>query len=275
MGKPIPTDAYAIIIGAMKCGTSSLYTYLSQHPQICPSIAKEPEFFSRNQIHKLPIHKLEELWDFDPSVHRYALEASTGYTKYPSEPGVPKNIRDYGIQPRFIYVIRNPFDRIESHYNFLRGQPYWNLGLLDPHLIQTSNYFLQLEQYRPHFSKESLLLLDFEQLANEPHGTLEAVYGFLNLPPTHFPSSYPVENKTVYYSHVEAFLRRPIVRRLARHLPPSLKQNTQKLLSRLPQPGKRGLTSVEKEYIYDCLKLDMIRLHAEYGFDVRKWGFDI
>src|ERR1700757_1899826 len=41
----MPCDAYVIIIGAMNCGTSSLYTYLAEHPEICPCITKEPEFF--------------------------------------------------------------------------------------------------------------------------------------------------------------------------------------------------------------------------------------
>ena len=275
MGKSIPNDAYAIIIGAMKCGTSSLYSYLCHHPSICPAIAKEPEFFSSSQIHKTNVSRLEDLWNFDPTTHRYVLEASTGYTKFPAESGVAQNILNYGIRPRLIYIVRNPFDRIESHYNFLRGQPYWKLGMLDPHLIHTSNYFLQLEQYRPLFGKESILLLDFKLLIADPHQVLQTTYNFLGLPPTTFPSCYPVENKTVYYNRIEAFLRRSSIQRMAQHLPPFLKNRGKILLSKLPQPGKRGLNAVEKEYIFDHLKLDMIRLHDEYGFDVRKWGFDI
>lgn len=38
MPDPIPVDAYALIIGAMKCGTSSLYDYLQGHPEICPAV---------------------------------------------------------------------------------------------------------------------------------------------------------------------------------------------------------------------------------------------
>jgi len=74
-------DAYDIIIGAMKCGTSSLYSYLLDHPQICPPIVKEPEFFSENQAHGVQVDNYSDLWSFDDTVHKYALEASTGYTK--------------------------------------------------------------------------------------------------------------------------------------------------------------------------------------------------
>ena len=106
----IPRDAYAIIIGSMKCGTTTLYSYLQGHPQICPSITKEPAFFTKNHPHAIQVDNYSDLWSYNESVHKYALEASTGYTKYPSEPNVAKNIYNYGIRPKFIYIIRNPFD---------------------------------------------------------------------------------------------------------------------------------------------------------------------
>ena len=93
MADRIPQNAYAMIICSMKCGTSSLYNYLQGHPEICPAIDKEPEFFSENQGHGVQVDNYSDLWSFNDSVHKYALEASSGYTKYPSEPNVPKNIR--------------------------------------------------------------------------------------------------------------------------------------------------------------------------------------
>ena len=42
----IQNDDFIIIIGSMKCGTSSLYNYLIEHPSICPCSIKEPEYFS-------------------------------------------------------------------------------------------------------------------------------------------------------------------------------------------------------------------------------------
>jgi hypothetical protein len=87
MADRIPKDAYAIIIGSMKCGTSSLYSYLEGHPEICPAVGKEPEFFSENQAITVQVDN----YSVNDSVHKYALEASTGYTKYPSEPYVAKN----------------------------------------------------------------------------------------------------------------------------------------------------------------------------------------
>src|SRR5262249_47769756 len=108
----IQPDAYVMIIGAMKSGTSSLYHYLTQHPEICACVKKEPEFFSAHQLHRYQnVSDYQDLWTFNPAVHRLALEASTGYTKYPEEIDVPRKIHDYGLRPKFIYLVRNPFER--------------------------------------------------------------------------------------------------------------------------------------------------------------------
>jgi len=108
---------HAIIIGAMKSGTSSLYEYLVQHPQICACSVKEPEFFSDHQDHAVGAASYESLWDIAPNRHMWCLEGSTGYTKYPEEPSVPQNMHSYGLDPTFIYILRHPIDRIESDYN--------------------------------------------------------------------------------------------------------------------------------------------------------------
>lgn len=38
-------DNFGLIIGTMKGGTTSLFNYLAQHPQVCPCSNKEPDFF--------------------------------------------------------------------------------------------------------------------------------------------------------------------------------------------------------------------------------------
>lgn len=75
MDAPIKPDQYLIIIGSMKCGTTSLFDYLGQHPALCPSSKKATEHFSENQKHQVEVSRYEDFWpDFDPEVHRYALE---------------------------------------------------------------------------------------------------------------------------------------------------------------------------------------------------------
>jgi len=115
----IPADAFVIIIGAMKCGTTTLYDNLIKHEEFCPAKDKEPHFFAKATNRFTRPGRYEQLWNFQPKVHQYAIEASTGYTKYPLEAGVPQRVHAYGLKPKFIYIVRDPFMRIESEINFL------------------------------------------------------------------------------------------------------------------------------------------------------------
>ncbi|MEN6420452.1 MAG: sulfotransferase domain-containing protein [Smithella sp.] len=263
----IPDNAYVIIIGAMKCGTTSLFSYLSVHPLICPAVVKEAEFFSEHQDHKVSLNSYGDLWkNYDGAVHQYVLEASTGYTKYPAEPNVPEKFRDYGISPKFIYIMRNPFDRIISHFNFMQGRKKWALGISDRHLINVSNYYLQLERYRKYFPVEDMLLLDFDDLRDNPQDVLRKVYNFLHLPAC-FPEQYEIKNESLPVS--------PRFRKLVYFLDRFSAGKSKLFMELMPKQKRRLLTDEERAYIHRELKEDMRKLHAVYHVDVQKWGFSM
>lgn len=270
----IPCDAYVIIIGAMKCGTSSLYTYLAEHPEICPCVTKEPEFFSEHQEHRYNgVTNYEDLWNFDSEVHRFALEASTGYTKYPEELNIPKKIYEYGLRPKFIYVVRNPFDRMRSHYEQLEKllpNFDYSVALTSDTFVNTSNYALQLDQYRQYFPRETFLVLDFDDLSNSPQKCVEKVCGFLGLSDQHIPTSYPVHHQTL--SRPQAFMAsNPLLRKTARILPKSLRRFSRRFLERVFK--RPEWTGTERDIVLKRLARDMYRFQAEYGLDVSKWGW--
>jgi hypothetical protein len=267
----IPSDRYAIIIGAMKCGTSSLYSYIKRHPEICPARVKEPEFFSEQQHHGVPVARYCDLWQFDDSIHKYALEASTGYTKYPLEQNVPKNIFCYGISPKFIYIIRNPFDRIASHFNVYSDREF---AVIPQHLIHTSNYFLQLEQYRKYFSHENFLILDFDDMKGDPALVIRRVYDFLGLSHSYFPDRYKIANRTQVETKLERSLGKLGIGAISSLMPRRVRKFGRELAGRISPRAGRVLTSAERRFVENQLKADLARLREAYGFDVGKWGFD-
>ena len=60
MDKPLDRQSrFAFIVGAPRCGTTTLASFLQQHPQVCFSAVKEPHFFSRDEVAALPEGKLE------------------------------------------------------------------------------------------------------------------------------------------------------------------------------------------------------------------------
>jgi len=102
-----------IIIGAMKCATTSLHYYLNLHPQISMSEEKELDFF----IHKNNWHKGIEWYktNFTGNASVYG-ESSPNYTKYPFFNGVPERMHAVVPDAKLIYVVRDPIERIISHY---------------------------------------------------------------------------------------------------------------------------------------------------------------
>lgn len=109
---------FALIIGAMKCGTTSLYNYLAQHPEISACTYKEPSFFSTESNWSKGFEWYYDLWNWDKNRHKIALEASTSYTRIHEYSNAAEKIAAVDKNFKFIYIMRNPIKRIESHYTY-------------------------------------------------------------------------------------------------------------------------------------------------------------
>ena len=268
------TPSYLMIIGAMKCGTSSLYINLIRHPDICPCIKKEPEYFTFDTEHESPY---ENLWQFDPQRHRFVIEASTGYTKFPLRTSVPQRIKSYGIDPHMIYIVRDPFARIESDFNFAMPQKWFDpeLAITDERYLCKSDYFLQLEEFRKVFGKEKLLLVDFDEFAASPNEHTNSIFKSLGLSSMQFEKQTEKKNVTrkLTYAERRIYSSRKLnsffwsMPRIARG---ALRQALIQLSS--PSP-KRKLTEDERFVIHKKLAPNMLKFQEDYGFDISKWGF--
>jgi hypothetical protein len=257
-----------MIIGAMKCGTTSLYEYLKDHPALALPKIKEPEYFSQHW-ERGPYAAVFEPFTKD---HVYALDASTGYTKFPMREGVPQRIYEYGLRPKFIYLVRDPFQRIESHHNFISRYDYWNETIEAEALLHISNYYQQLEQYRAYFPKEDIRILDFAELQQDPQAVVNKVIQFLGLEPWAPATAFNVHNKTEIDAQVERSLRSKWGGVLP-YLPESVKKLGKQLLKKGKPITKERLTTAQRSKIKQVLADDMKRFEEEYGFDVSAWGF--
>lgn len=237
-------DAFGLILGGMKCGSTSLYDYLVTHPQVARCRVKEPNFFS------VPKGRGPEryvgLWrDFDPARHRVALEASVSYAKLPRYGGTAAAIEAYrqhtGATFRMLYIMRNPIDRAESHiaHNISKGRcshdDYSSVMRL---AIDTSRYAMQLARYRRIAGPDGLLLLNFDELRADPQALLQRSARFLGLDDFTFEIR-PPSNVRSAVNDSTSF--------------------------RLPE--------VERAWLRAALAEDMGTLGRKYGFDVSGWGF--
>ena len=174
-----------VVIGGLKCGTTSLHHYLNLHPQVEMSRPKELNYF------------IEELnWDLGPdwyaSHFRAAApvrgETSPHYTSRPRFEGVAARMRELlGPEARLVYVVRDPIDRLLSHYVHNLGAGYEERSLVealdDEHsaYVERGRYFFQLEPYIESFGRERVEIVAHEDLRAEREATMRRVFAFLGV----------------------------------------------------------------------------------------------
>jgi hypothetical protein len=197
---PAQPVANLIVPGAGKSGTSSLHAYLDHHPDIYMSRLKEPHFFSNPDRHAEGLDAYAELFRGSGGTSVRG-ESSTTYMQFP---GVIERIEACLPDVRFIFILRNPIDRIGSHHRWLAGlgledRPLREAVLADVGCSPTfadrvggskfrfyadeSRYARHLAKFMSAFGRNRILVLSTEELRATPQEVLDRCAGFLGLPP--------------------------------------------------------------------------------------------
>ena len=274
-------ERLGLIIGSMKAGTSSLFAYLAAHPGIAPCPAKEPNYFSDPGRVRAGPERYWEGWAVDPARHRVALEASTTYTMRPAIDGVAARIDAFPHPDvRFLYLVRDPVDRIESHLSHLatRRGGADRVGETDlRQAIQVSRYAMQLEPYADRWPRDSILLLRYEELVAEPARVAARALRFLGLEPV---PAVDAATGTTHNARADMAAdqvlagvlgRAPWLGPLRRFVPDPVWSRVRAAV------GARSahtvhLTPEERERARGELAEDMARLREEWDVDVAEWS---
>lgn len=167
----------------MKCGTTSLWRYLQQHPQIrLPPGLKNLEFFNEAANWERGTPWYENFFPQTLPDGTVAGEVSTEYTKHPVMPGVPERMARVVPEARLIYLVRHPIKRIISQYLHMidigTEQLDIDATLSGPNAhryIDISRYAWQLDQFLPYYPTERILLVRSEDLRRQAVETLKKV----------------------------------------------------------------------------------------------------
>jgi len=195
-----------IIIGAMKAATTSLYTYLKQHPDVFMTTIKEPMFFNNFQksnnfkVHGRKTKKITTFEQYYPLFDAVKNEKAIGEASpaYISNKDCPSLIQQHLPDTKIIAVLRQPAARAYS--NFLHARRADKEPIADfetafnkeeerkaenwsplYHYKGKGYYAEQLERYFTLFPKENVKVLLFEDLIKNPVETTQEVFKFLNI----------------------------------------------------------------------------------------------
>ena len=206
MSKKLPNF---LIVGAAKCGTSSLHKYLDQHPEIFMSKVKEPRFIS-SQVTPFPLngpgdHKVEAWYVKNFEDYAKLFEGAEGFpvvgessadTLYFHKGTIPV-IKKYLGDPRIIIMLRNPVKRAFSAYQHmvrdLREDLSFEDGLKEEpnrivnnweliyHYRTASLYYESVKAFLENFSSVKVILT--EEQEKRPQQILRDIFRFLNVAP--------------------------------------------------------------------------------------------
>jgi hypothetical protein len=173
-----------IIIGGLKCGTTSIHHYLGLHPDVHMSKPKELNFFAAEQNWDLGLDWYKGRFDSRVKING---ESSPHYTNRPRFNGVAERIHEYCPDAKLLYMVRDPIKRILSHWVHATGAGYETrefvptLELPDTSYIQRSMYWMQLEPYLQLFDREQIEIITQEELGSDREGTMRKAFGFLGV----------------------------------------------------------------------------------------------
>lgn len=264
----------AVIAGAQKCATTTLFAMLQRVPGIVTSRKKEADFFSTHPDWQ---NGLDEYHSLFGSTDGCRLEASPSYTMYPHKKlAVWEDIKAYNPDMRIIYIVRPPLERMRSAYKHTFERGYTKAGYEDFLLtnslaIDTSRYAMQIEPFLETFGSEKVLLLRFREVVGEPERTIGRVTEFLRLPRADVPSGpapHANDSKQRKYHHMfdEPGAGARLLRRLSWRAYSAYRDFKSQTLSEPPHAS----LEIERAFL-DLVENDIRRFETLTGWNLSEW----
>lgn len=215
-----------VLIGGMKCGTTSLHHYLGCHPEIATSDPKELNFFFGDTPGTAGNWWRGVDWYADrfPADARVRGESSPGYTS-PDHPQVAARLARVVPDARLLYLRRDPWERAVSQYLHHRrdGDERRPLAeaILDPdsQYVARSRHRERLRPFLDRFAPDRILVLEHRELLERRPATLRRVFRFLGVDPTFWSDELDVRWNGAGRPHpaVDTGVRRRFLEAVAGH----------------------------------------------------------
>lgn len=275
------------IVGMPRSGTTSLYTYLKQHPDIFLSIYKEPNFFSKDLSQSAYNIQDREGYDSLFAGAEGYKAVGEGSVWYLTSRLAAQEIHRYNPGSRFIVMLRNPIDMIYSlHDLYLRtgnddvpdfGQAlaiqarrikgemippacYFREGL---YYTEVAGYYEKIKRFVDVFGRDRIHLIVFDDFSRDMGQSCRETFRFLGV-----DAGFPVE---LDLKKASALIR-PLVWQQIRTARPEIKQMVSKKMGETHGgPAREKLDPALRKRLSDLFKEDIARTSQLIGRDLTAW----
>jgi len=293
-----------LLIGAARSGTTALYKYLSQHPEIfMPTSIKEPNYFAYEgldlQIQGPGADFINNSVTTPEAYEALFQEAKDSQIKgeasplYLFEPRTPKRIKSLAPNAKMIAVLRNPIEQAYSHYMYatklrVETEPDFVkvLGMEDERIAKNwqplfgyssfPRYGTQFKRYLEHFPREQFLIETYEDFSKSPIGVMQRMFDFIGADASFEPdiSNRPNAGGVPKSQAFQDFLLKPnpVTGTIAKLIPQSLTAKIRDVLV-AKNTGKKddGMPQEAREILQTRLRDDIHALSEILDQDFTYW----
>ncbi|MBW4985696.1 sulfotransferase domain-containing protein [Mameliella sp. CS4] len=266
-----------VVIGAMKCGTTTLHDYLSIHPEVFMSDPKEVNWFAGENANR-PVEWYRGLFDRDARIRG---ESSQNYSKrhVPLYSDAPERMASLVPEARLIYIVRDPIERYRSHVaeNYIGEDSEWQKwNRENDHHFKTGLYHWQLQPFLVHFPRERIMVVELERLSAQRLVVMNEIFDFLGIDRMDDPTAFDFTSNPNGEDVVPTAVQRHPLYRAARRLAPGLTGR----LTRAPAIRKRffagsykpELSLEERTRLQEAYAEDVAALRSLTGQSFSSWS---
>lgn len=209
-------DIKFLIVGCAKCGTSSLYEYICEHPEVQAASVKEPGYFVKDSLLKQNGYQEIDTWEKylncfpQTPLGTFTGEASVSYFNYLEE-SIPSIKKRLGKRTKIIIILKNPIERLISGYNYAARTGVesrtleevlrdWDgkTSIIDsvtnrPCYIANGLYSERVKMFFEEFDDVKVVTL--EDLVKKPAKVMNEIFRFLGVAEFTLSDKYSVHNK--------------------------------------------------------------------------------
>lgn len=278
-------------IGASKAGTTWLGHMIGDHPQLCMSEPKEVHYFNdrlafRTNLLK-PNYKKGVNW-YKKYFNHCDVNAVKGEItpRYFTDPVVPERIKALNPDVKIFVCIRNPVDRIYSHYYFAKSflqkedRPILKAIQEEPEYLDMCMYYRNISMYLEHFPREQFFFIWFDDIRHRPEKLLSEIYEFLGVDSSYRPKDLGKKSNPARQSRFRWL--QPEIRRLHYFMVSIGLSGLIKWLKRVGMKDfvmminsksfkKEPMPKEVKTYIIDHVRADVEQLEKLTGQDLKNW----